>query len=237
MKTFRQFVFATAALAALISGSPASAADYPAPQWIPGKPDYKTPQWIPGGAYDWTGAYVGLNGGGVFGQSSWLEVPTGNFNVSGGIFGATGGYNFQAGSPLVIGGEVDLNWLGVSGSTANNCFPNCQTRSTWLSTARLRVGCAFERIMPYVTGGISFGDIRAELAGQPLGSESTMRFSYVIGGGVEFAIAGPLTGKLEYLYTDLRDITCNAACGGMPITVKLNESIVRVGLNYRLWTK
>jgi outer membrane immunogenic protein len=231
---------ALVALAAFAIGGSARAADYSPPQWLPGSPpEHAAPQWLPSvPEYSWTGAYIGVNGGGVFGRSVWEEVPTGNFNVSGGLVGGTVGYNFQASSPLVIGVEADLDWSKVSGNTANNCFPNCETQNSWLGTARLRFGYAFDRFMPYVTGGYAIGDIRAQLMGGPLGMESTTRANWVIGGGLEFVIAGPVTGKLEYLYTDLGSMTCNFACGAAgPFTVRLKESIVRAGLNFRLWTK
>src|SRR5208282_1557462 len=141
----------------------------------------------------WTGAYVGINGGGVFGRSNWQEVQTGNFGVSGGLIGGTVGYNLETSSPLVIGEETDLGWTTVSGDTAVNCAPNCQTQSSWLATTRLRVGYAFDRLMPYLTGGLALGDIRAQLTGAPLGTESSARGGWVVGGGIEFAITGFVT--------------------------------------------
>src|SRR5687768_13115337 len=60
--------------------------------------------------YNWTGFYVGINGGGAWGESSWTS--TGNFDVSGGLFGATIGYNWQQG-PWVFGLEGDLDWSNI----------------------------------------------------------------------------------------------------------------------------
>ena len=44
--------------------------------------------------YNWTGFYVGINGGGGFGRSDFsAPFPTGSFNTSGGLVGGTLGYN------------------------------------------------------------------------------------------------------------------------------------------------
>src|SRR3972149_4728207 len=48
---------------------------------------------------NWTGFYLGLNGGGGWGASDWNGLAVSN-SPSGGMFGLTAGYNWQgAGSP------------------------------------------------------------------------------------------------------------------------------------------
>ena len=42
---------------------------------------------------NWTGFYIGINGGGAWGDSKWDSV--GSFDVSGGMIGGTVGYNWQ----------------------------------------------------------------------------------------------------------------------------------------------
>ena len=57
---------------------------------------------------NWTGIYLGLNGGFTFGASNWTDSvtasSTGNFGNSGFVFGGTVGANYQIGS-LVFGVE------------------------------------------------------------------------------------------------------------------------------------
>ena len=112
----------------------ASAADMPTKA-----PAYQAPA-----AYNWTGFYVGINGGGGWGRSNWDGIPTGSFNTSGGLIGGTLGYNWQTG-PWVLGLEGDIDWANINGnSSAAGCVPNCNTKTDWLGTIRGRVGYAFD---------------------------------------------------------------------------------------------
>src|SRR5260370_17041041 len=69
------------------------------------------PAFAPPRAYNWTGVYIGLNGGGAWGRPPWVSTPdgaAGNYTLSGALFGGPLGYNLQAGpSYFVVGGEVD----------------------------------------------------------------------------------------------------------------------------------
>jgi outer membrane immunogenic protein len=80
----------------------AAAADLPRPAPAP---YYKAPVMAP--AYNWSGFYIGINGGGGFGRSTWDS--TGSFNISGGMVGGTVGYNYQIGQ-AVVGLEGDIDW-------------------------------------------------------------------------------------------------------------------------------
>ncbi len=57
--------------------------------------------------------------------------------------------------------------LGQHQGTFTNaaCPTGCQTKNNWLGTARGRVGYAWDRVMPYVTGGLAVGDVKANQAG------------------------------------------------------------------------
>jgi outer membrane immunogenic protein len=183
--------------------------------------------------FSWTGFYAGINGGYGWGTSTWDVTGFGStdFNVSGAVVGGTLGYNWQMGS-TVLGLEGDLDWSNIKGSTTSAVCPtaSCETRNNWLATTRGRIGYAFGRLLPYVTGGAAFGDIKMSPAG--LGSETETRVGWTLGGGVEAAIAGPWSAKLEYLYTDLGKATCSAAACGASTDVGLRTNLVRGGINY-----
>src|SRR3954467_13415072 len=76
---------------------------------LPRQMPAKAPAYVPVG-YNWTGFYLGINGGYAWGRSHWSPCA-GNPDPSGGMVGGTAGYNWQAaGSPWVFGLVVDLAW-------------------------------------------------------------------------------------------------------------------------------
>lgn len=210
-------------LLALAAAIPAQAADLPR-----GMP-YKAPAaYAP--MYNWTGFYLGIQGGGAWGNSDWNGFGVGN-SPSGGLIGGTAGYNWQGlGSPWVFGLEGDVAWSGVKDSTPCGGF-TCETKNEWFGTVRGRVGYAWDRWLPYVTGGVAFGDIKANRIG--VGSVSDTNAGWTVGAGVEGVIAGNWTAKLEYLYADIGDTTCSAAVCGTATNVDLTMNILRAGVNYR----
>ncbi len=197
------------------------------------------PAYVTAKVYNWTGFYAGINGGAAFGNTDWSSVPdltNGTSSASGGLIGGTAGYNLQTGEPYVVGVEADLDWSGIRSTVPPaSCAPNCEFKNTWLATTRLRFGYAFDGIMPYVTGGAAIGRLTADIVGAPFGTEGAYNLGWTVGAGVEIALSGPVRAKVEYLHVDLNGFSCNAACGGGPVSFNLYTNIVRAGLNFRLW--
>jgi outer membrane immunogenic protein len=216
MTKMRRFLLAAAVgLAALAVAGPSSAADLgPAPYKAP------APVWV-APVFSWTGFYAGVNGGYEWGTTNF---GIGDFGSDGWLFGGTLGYNWQTGN-WVWGLEGDIDYSSAKASIA--C---CELKSQWLGTIRGRVGYAWDRFMPYITGGGAAGDVKMSTAG---GSESDTKFGWTLGGGVEWAFAGPWSAKLEYLYVDLGDASCSAAVCGASTDVPYHTNLVRGGVNYR----
>jgi len=207
----------------LALASAAAAADLPP---APGN-YYKAPVFVP--PYSWTGFYLGVNGGGGLGWSNWDTA--GGFHTDGGVVGGTVGYNYQIGH-AVVGGEGDIDWSSISGSTTSaGCPAGCGTANSWLSTVRARVGYAADRFLPYVTGGAAFGNINATTPG--LAGGSAANAGWTVGGGLEVAIAGGWTAKAEYLFVDLGKFNCGIGCGAASDNVSFNTGLIRGGFNYR----
>jgi outer membrane immunogenic protein len=180
--------------------------------------------------YDWTGFYLGLNGGWGFGTSHWSGIPT-SFNTSGGLIGGTAGYNMQYGQ-WVLGLEGDIDWADISGHSSACAIGDCRTGLNWLATVRGRVGWANDRFMPYITGGAAFGGLEATRPG--FVGQSTTKAGWTLGAGLEVGLAGNWTGKIEYLYVDLGNFDCNTACSlAASNKIDFTANIVRAGLNYR----
>jgi outer membrane immunogenic protein len=223
----------------LAAAAQASAADMP----MPGPP-VPPPAYIPVVPYyNWTGFYLGINGGGAFGNSNWsdpIDGATGNFTVSGFLIGGTVGFNYQIGS-WVLGVEGDGDWANLTGTTFNaSCGGvGCTTQSNWLATVRGRAGYAWDRVFLYGTGGAAFANVQAAAGALPF--SNTTQAGWTAGVGVEYAIWPNLTAKLEYLFVDLANSTCGvpSCSGGVPpgpgvnTTVSLNENIIRGGFNFK----
>jgi outer membrane immunogenic protein len=226
----KRVVFSITGMLALAAAmQPAAAAD------IPRQPPVytKAPAYAPV-LFDWSGFYVGVNGGWGWSRSSYdfAGTSSGTFHGDGGLVGGTIGYNYQAGQ-TVWGIEGDLDWANINGSAACPVgVATCETKNKWLSTIRGRLGYAADRFMPYLTGGVAFGNVQANVPG--VGSASSTRTGWTVGAGVEYALSPNWSLKTEYLYVDLGKFDCGVACGGpTPTNVDYKAHIVRTGVNYR----
>ena len=188
---------------------------------------FKAPICTP--VYNWTGFYIGLNGGGGWGRSSW-DRPAALTSPAASL-AAPLGYNYQFGQG-VVGLEGDVDWSDINGTTSTICPLGCTTSDNWLSTVRGRLGYAADRFMPYITGGAAFGDISASTPG--FAGASTTKAGWTVGAGLEVAIVGNWTAKAEYLYVDLGNFNCGLACGARHDRQRVvHANIVRGGVNYR----
>ena len=215
----------TAVAAAMLTGTFAASAADLRPRAV------KAPPYIPPAYYNWTGFYIGVNGGGGWGSSRWDS--TAGFNTSGGLIGGTIGYNWQTG-PWVLGLEGDLDWSNIGGSTTIGACGggSCSSQLQWLGTVRGRVGYAFDRVLPYVTGGGAFGDVKASVPG--FAGKDRTQAGWTVGAGVEMAIARNWTAKVEYLHVDLGSFNCGLSCGVTATNnVNFTSEIVRGGFNFR----
>jgi outer membrane immunogenic protein len=184
IKTFAAGCFA---VGALVSAQCAAAADLSvAPLYKAPPPPAVAP------AYNWSGFYLGINGGGGWGHSNW-DTSSDRIGLSGGLAGGTAGYNWQIGS-AVLGLEGDIDWANLKGTSSSTLCPaGCSTSDTWLSTVRGRAGYAFGGVLPYVTGGLAVGDIRAATPG--FAGASNTSAGWTAGAGIEFALPGNWSAK------------------------------------------
>lgn len=211
-------------------------------------------------AYDWTGFYLGVNAGIGLGRDLTRTSVGPGFLTEvqrpmpfGGLGGAQIGYNWSAArlgpaSNLVVGIEADIQGTGMTDD--RTCVVNvfCPSPSTttlsqnlpWFGTARGRIGIANGAVLKYFTGGFAYG--RVETSFNPIGAGVPVSFNenrsgYVIGSGVEAALGGNWTGKLEYLHVNLGTQTGAPPFSLIPASTfssEIHEHIVRVGLNYRI---
>lgn len=199
----------------------------------------------PAPAFTWTGLYAGLNAGYGFGDADTTLVVGGASNpfsskYDGFIGGAQLGYDWQAGS-VVFGVEADVNYADVSGS---KLIPSTTVTATntleWFGTVRGRIGYAFDRVMPYVTGGFAFGKNKLEVrdvATNVLVTDFATHRGWAFGGGVEVAAGANWSAKVEYLHVDLGSknsyLADTIGGAGSFMSADLKFGLVRGGINYR----
>ena len=156
--------------ALLLAWMPAHAAD------LGVAPVYKAPAVVP--VTTWTGSYIGIAGGGVWGRGLVTSGTTGfnetpRFDVNGGIFGITSGFNYQAGS-WVLGYESDTSITSVKGRSFEIApftptFSN-ELKEPWLSTYRARLS-----VMPPTAGCFTQPPARRWLESSRMPSEPAAR--------------------------------------------------------------
>jgi len=199
-------------------------------------------------AFNWSGAYIGVNlgyGGGEFKHPfavSGLASGSLDISASGFLGGVQAGYNWQSGS-FVYGVEADFQGSAVDATTAVNLnIPGTGTFTgelgtevEWFGTIRARAGvAATDSLLAYVTGGAAYGRTNSFASLNGLGSVNAKNtdWGWTVGAGVEYAVTNNFTLKTEYLYTDLGKATLYSAPG-----VSLQNDVafhtVRVGLNYK----
>jgi outer membrane immunogenic protein len=192
--------------------------------------------------YNWTGFYVGVNGGYGSGSQNPFNIITDRFdnfstNLSGGAFGGTLGAQIQA-AHVVMGLEADLDWADIKGSTVANPtiagvpqgLVNATTNIDWENTVRARVGYASDNWLFYGTGGLALLGAKSSLtavAGGNCGSiivgcsATNRQAGLVLGAGIEYGFTESISAKLEYLYITAASLEVS------------QHGEIRAGLNYR----
>jgi outer membrane immunogenic protein len=209
--------------------------------------------------YDWTGFYLGPHIGGVWTDTELFD-PTGTLappNLPGSVFrvdadgfiaGGQVGFNYQVGG-WVLGIEAQGAWANATGSILPISAPppfdstfRLSSNIDWLAAVTGRVGLPLGGSLPYVKGGWALAgesySVDATLLGAPIPitDANDTRSGWVIGAGVEWAIAGLWTARLEYSFMDFGTETRSVTAAGAPATpfdVDLKVHSFTFGLNYR----
>ncbi|HEX7561901.1 MAG TPA: outer membrane beta-barrel protein, partial [Bradyrhizobium sp.] len=192
--------------------------------------------------YDWTGFYVGGAvgyGGGNLGTGTNALPEQGAFfphSSTGFIGGFDVGYLKQFQSHVVLGIEADASFTSPVDSTALTPAP-FNTTLDYIGTVRGRVGYAFGTLMPYMTGGFAWGHSHVDIndgGGSIVAAPGQYQSGWTAGAGIEFAVSGNWSARLEYDYIDLAHRTYDLSGFGLPgLNVDPNINLVKIGLNYR----
>jgi outer membrane immunogenic protein len=169
--------------------------------------------------FSWTGPYVGaLVGYGWSSTDAKSSAAFGSINGNGFKGGLYAGYNFDLGNQWVIGAEIDANLNNVSGSSSLGTV-----RQRWDSTARARVGYAFDRYLAYGTGGAAISGASANNFNGSADSKTHM--GWTIGAGVEAQVWNNVTARLEYQYADYGNKTYDIVPGGTDVNFSTSAQV------------
>jgi opacity protein-like surface antigen len=139
---------------------------------------------------DWSGPYIGFNGGFGWGSNGYAFEPGGSGDgdglfapnnvaddlsgpasfhqsMQGGVAGGQIGFN-QQWANLVLGLEATADWSGLSATSTNvlptNSSPvSYQTKLRWLATITPRLGYAWGNLLFYVKGGLAAAELSSSL--------------------------------------------------------------------------
>ena len=231
----KSFLLVTASLVALGAAAPAVAADLAA------RPYTKAPPAPIAAIYDWSGFYIGINGGGGSAHTTWDFVGTGtegSHNATGGTVGGQIGYRWQTGQ-WVFGVEGQGNWADFSGDNVSNIFPGDRNRTRINSFGLItgQVGYAWNSVLAYVKGGAAVVgdkfDVNSTATGALLGSTSQTRWGGTVGAGLEFGFAPNWSVGVEYnhIFLQDKDVTFTGLIGTDRIRQDVDMGLVR--LNYK----
>ena len=189
--------------------------------------------------FTWTGFYLGVQGGYTHAQvdpqlslgGGFTQLPplitdglesrgSQDFDYDGGALGGLAGFNCQFGQ-VVVGLEGSGSYLWSRDSTNTGAFvlapgvPPLQIRSSfkthYLFTVGPRIGYAFGRVLPYITGGLAVGDLEWSQELHDLADPSTRlgrritetNAGWMVGGGAEYALTNNWHARVQYTYADL----------------------------------
>ena len=171
--------------------------------------------------YDWSGFYLGLNGGGASSRECWnltndagvalANSPReGCHNATGGLAGGQIGYRWQSAN-WVFGLEAQGDWADLKGSSASATaiIPfNNQTKVDAIGLFTGQVGYAWNNILWYVKGGAAVTDNKysniftvnnvVAAAGTQFNAATDTRWGGVVGTGVEIGFAPNWSVAVEY---------------------------------------
>jgi outer membrane immunogenic protein len=229
------------AAAAIVAGAaaPAVAADMaarPAPAYTKAPPMVQA-------AYDWSGFYIGINGGGATGRVNWNSDglgDEGSHDISGGTVGGQIGYRWQM-SSWVFGLEAQGNWADFKGSNVSNLsalFGGTTVNETKINSFGLftgQIGYAWDRALFYVKGGAAVTDNKytSTLVGVAFDTANETRWGAAVGVGFEYAFAPSWSFGVEYdhLFMGNNDVISNA--GFITDHIKEDVDLFTARVNYK----
>jgi outer membrane immunogenic protein len=225
----RRFLFGIGLLAFFTGGVVSAFAADMLARPVTAPPPVVAPVSVP----EWVGFYIGINGGGGEGHTSFDSsfvstsplvpfITSPNLDPRGGIVGGQVGYNWQWG-PAVGGLEVDFDAASLDqsktfvspfdGSPFSFSTFGSDFKVDELASVRGRLGyLVLPNVLIYGTGGIGYGHFRFSTTGTNgvIGVAETTygnEFGWVAGAGIEWQVFPRWILRGEYLHYDFGKVT------------------------------
>ncbi|HZO45511.1 MAG TPA: outer membrane protein [Xanthobacteraceae bacterium] len=192
--------------------------------------------------WNWNGLYIGAHVGAGWGtiesEFSAVGFPIASASVNGFLGGGQIGYNIQNGI-VVFGVEADASWSNITGTTPCFVAASCQRDIDFLGTITGRVGVTADRALIYVKGGAAWAHVEHEFNALGIAQTSADKtvWGWTVGTGVEYAITGNWSAKIEYNFMDFGKNTLSFAGpipgGAVDVETTSYVHAVKFGVNYR----
>lgn len=241
------------AIATVVLSSTAFAADLPARTYT------KAPAAIVSPIYNWSGFYIGANGGGGWSDKCWYDAGTpqapnavnvfdGCHNTSGATAGGQIGYRWQS-AAFVFGLEAQGNWANLTGSSVSIVFPTLtnQSKIDGFGFFTGQIGYSWNNALLYVKGGAAvvsdkynYFTTLSPINGAK-GDASETRWGAVVGVGFEYGFTPNWSFAIEYdhAFFGRRDLTFNQFINQVNTNaffvsnIRQDLDVVTARINYR----
>jgi outer membrane immunogenic protein len=236
----KKFLLGTVGLVALGMAAPALAADLPARTYT------KAPAPVVAVIYDWSGVYIGANGGYGTSNDRWTTaggLVEGSNNATGGVAGGQIGYRWQTGA-WVFGLEAQGDWADLRGSNVS-LLTGLNTNRTRIDAFGLftgQIGYAWNNVLLYAKGGAAVVDDKytgiSTASAIAFDSANETRVGGTVGAGLEFGFTPNWSAAFEYdhVFTGDRTLTFNSlGTGALTRTdsIRQDADLFTVRVNYR----
>jgi outer membrane immunogenic protein len=232
----KKFLLGAVGLVALGMAAPAVAADLPV----------KAPTAI-SAVYDWSGFYIGANGGYGTSKKEWDSITAGGLdeashNATGGVAGGQIGYRWQTGG-WVFGLEAQGDWADLKGSSISRVdgagIDNSKIGGFGLFTGQ--IGYSLNNVLWYAKGGASATSDKyfGVTGGTVVDAANETRFGAVVGTGLEFGFSPNWSLGFEYNHVFNGDLilafTAPAPGNASTRTERIQQDVdlFTVRVNYR----
>ena len=242
----KRILLATVALAALGTATSASAADLAA------RPYTKAPPMI-AAVYDWTGFYIGGNGGWGTSRKCWdttqvlgaaLAFSEGCHDASGGTAGGQIGYRWQS-AAWVFGLEAQGNWADFKGSNVSQLALGTTGNRSKIEAFGLftgQIGYAWNNTLLYVKGGAAVTSDKYQ--GYTVGTNVVFdnaketRWGGTVGVGLEYGFTPNWSFAVEYDHLFMETSSNSFTAVTLPVTSRIDRisqdvDVVTARINYK----